>query len=118
MIAFFLGVILGVVFGLDDLVVGGLNARDLLDDRADALGVTTGGDKGDAELTQVLADETAGVSADSVDDDWLCCTHVDSHSHRAINGQRHTVDKGGLLGEEEGDTVGDVVLGGEATGGS
>jgi len=60
-----------VVSDLDHLVVGGLDAGDLVDDGLDLLAVAARGDERDVELAQVLTDQAAGVAGDAIDDDRL-----------------------------------------------
>ena len=70
-----LGERVSVVFDLDDLVIRGLDAGDLIDDLLHALLVASGGDEGDAVFAQIFADEAAGVAGDTVDDDGLLVGH-------------------------------------------
>ena len=60
---------------LNDLVVGGLDAGNLVDDILHALLVASGGDEGDVVLAQVFADQPAGVAGDAIDDDGFLVGH-------------------------------------------
>ena len=62
-----LGQRLDRVLDLDHFVVGGLDARHLVDHLLDAVLVPAGGDERHVVLAQVLADQTSGVAGDTVD---------------------------------------------------
>ncbi|MDP3293508.1 MAG: hypothetical protein Q8M37_02065 [Nevskia sp.] len=49
-----------------DLVVGGLDARHLVEHFLDALGITAGGDERHAVFAQVFGHQAAGVAGDAV----------------------------------------------------
>jgi hypothetical protein len=63
------------VLHLADLVVGGLDPRDVVKRFLDPLGVAAGGDERQVVLPQVLGHEPAGVPAHPVDDDGLGRAH-------------------------------------------
>jgi hypothetical protein len=50
------------VLDFDDLVIGRLDARDFFDHGLRARHVAAGGDEGNVQLTQELADEAAGIA--------------------------------------------------------
>src|SRR5207237_10799802 len=66
-----LGQGLDIVRDLDDVVLDGVDAGDLVHCFGDPGFVPAGRDERDVVLTQVLADQAAGVTGGTVDDDRL-----------------------------------------------
>jgi hypothetical protein len=64
-----------VVGDFDDLVIGGFDAGDFVDDGFGAGGIPAGGDEGDVEFAQIFTDEAAGIAGGAVDDDGFFLGH-------------------------------------------
>src|SRR5262245_2083353 len=64
------------VLDLDDLVVGGFDAGNLLDDFLHLGRIAAGGDEGNVVFAQIFADQAAGVAGDAIDDDGLLLAHI------------------------------------------
>jgi hypothetical protein len=70
--------LLNIMFDADNFVVGGLNPRDLCDHILDARRIAARGDKRHMQFPQIFADQAAGVTRHTVNNDRSLVGHITS----------------------------------------